>query len=283
MVDEHVIKKLGDKEVKFRQSKNIGREFAPEYLVLHYTAGHKAEGAIDWLTRKDSRVSAHIVIDRNGEITQLVPFNRIAFHAGVSQWEGRKGLNRYLIGIELSNAGKLKQKNKQWITWYNQVIPKKEVITAAHKNKPEILMGWQDYPEEQINAAVDLALLLIEKYNLKDVVGHDDISPLRKWDPGPVFPMDSFRSKVMGRMDDEPVIYQTLTELILLPNPETALENGDFQPLLSGCKLEILNRELNWVQVIITDENDDKKLVGKMGWLPDRFVGRVKEVVEKIE
>ena len=71
---------------------------------MHYTAGASAESSIDWLTNPDARASAHVLIARDGGITQLVPFDRRAWHAGRSRWKDRTGLNGWSFGIELDNA-----------------------------------------------------------------------------------------------------------------------------------------------------------------------------------
>src|SRR5262245_13438472 len=82
---------------------------APEYLVVHFTAGRSAQASVDWLCNPAARASAHVVIGRDGKICQLVPFNLKAWHAGVSAWAGRTGLNSCSIGVELDNAGKLQK------------------------------------------------------------------------------------------------------------------------------------------------------------------------------
>jgi N-acetylmuramoyl-L-alanine amidase len=87
-----------------RPSPNRGGALDPEYLVMHYRAGSSLEESVDWLARKESRASAHVVIGRDGTVVQQVPFNSIDWHAGPSNWEGCAGLNRYAIGIELDNA-----------------------------------------------------------------------------------------------------------------------------------------------------------------------------------
>jgi hypothetical protein len=92
----------------FKASPNRGGSFAhglPDTLVVHFTAGRSAESSVRWLTDKRAKASAHVVIGEDGAITQLVPFNVVAWHAGTSKWKAREGLNRYSIGIELDNPG----------------------------------------------------------------------------------------------------------------------------------------------------------------------------------
>ena len=90
---------VGDR-VTFRATPNHGAELKARYLVFHYTAGRSAESSIESLcTRKpQGNASAHLVLARDGRIVQLLPFNVIAWHAGVSQWNGLVGLNQASIG-----------------------------------------------------------------------------------------------------------------------------------------------------------------------------------------
>ena len=82
-------------------SPNVGGQIQHRYLIIHYTAGPNADVAIRSLVNRDRPVSAHLVIGRDGSITQLVPFNRVAWHAGASRWLGLEGLNpdRYTLRI----------------------------------------------------------------------------------------------------------------------------------------------------------------------------------------
>jgi len=263
--------KKGKEVGGYWESKNIGGPLVPKYLVIHYTAGYTPEGAIDWLSRKDSKVSAHLVVGRDGSITQLVPFNRIAFHAGLSAWEGLSGLNNYSIGIELDNAGRLYKKHNEWVGPFGKKIKHSEVLLATHKYDAKEY-GWHSFPEAQINSAVEISLALIEKYGLLDVVGHDDISPRRKWDPGPAFPMDSFRSKVMGRMEDSPVFFTT-TDKVTIHNPLNKNSAGEIiGKLEKGTRVELLEHYLYWSHVVVVDATSE--LTGVTGWVSSCFLTR---------
>ena len=85
-------------------------------VIIHYTAGTSAKGSAAWLCNPQAGASAHLVIGREGEIYQLIPFTTKAWHAGVSQYQGRKGFNNYSIGIELDNAGPLKRSDRNTST-----------------------------------------------------------------------------------------------------------------------------------------------------------------------
>ena len=114
--------------------------------------------AIKKLTEIQSGVSIHYFIKQNGEIILMVPDLYVAWHAGDSQWKKYKLLNKNSIGIEISNPG--------------------------HK------FGYKNFTKKQINSLIKLSLLLIKKFNIKKnyILGHSDIAPERKKDPGEKFP-----------------------------------------------------------------------------------------------
>lgn len=185
--------------VRYEPSPNGGGIINPRYLIIHYTAGTTADGAINWFLKKEANASAHLVIDRDGSTTQMKDFNIKAWHAGQSEWAQITGLNSHSIGIEIVNAGKLKETaDGEWINWSGNKIPSHEVLIDTHKNERSSA-GWQIFTNEQIKVVMEVSLCLHKQYNFLDVLGHDDISPNRKIDPGPAFPLISLQSKVLGR------------------------------------------------------------------------------------
>ncbi|MBS0232398.1 MAG: N-acetylmuramoyl-L-alanine amidase [Proteobacteria bacterium] len=129
----------------------------PSLLILHYTGMASAERAIDWLARPDSGVSCHYVIDESGKITQLVPEERRAWHAGVSCWRGETDINSHSIGIEIHNPG--------------------------HQN------GYPDFPAAQMQAVVALSKDIARRHRIApdNILAHSDVAPGRKIDPGEKF------------------------------------------------------------------------------------------------
>lgn len=189
----------GANPVDFVATPNKGGKIQPLYLMLHYTAGLKASGAIDWFQKPVAEASAHLVIDRDGTITQMVDFNLRAWHAGKSEYNGLTGMNAYSIGIEIVNGGKLKKNETgKWRTWSGEVVPPEEVTVATHKHESHPA-GWHLYTAKQIETTVEAGIALRKQYNLIEVLGHDDVSPNRKVDTGPAFPMISVAGKIMGR------------------------------------------------------------------------------------
>lgn len=129
-----------------------------DMLVLHYTGMKTAAEALARLCDPAARVSAHYTIDRDGTVYRHVPEERRAWHAGESFWAGAKNVNGRAIGIELVNPG--------------------------HE------FGYEAFPETQIEALIDLASGIMQRHAIRAsrVVGHSDIAPARKTDPGELFP-----------------------------------------------------------------------------------------------
>lgn len=184
--------------VTFTASPNHGGAVKPLLLILHYTASLTTQEAVSWFETPAARASAHLVIGRDGKIVQMVAFDEIAWHAGASEWGTLTDLNRYSIGVEIVDAGKLQRQAGRWVDWKWRVVPDDQVVELTHKLE-STPAGWQVYTEAQLESALESALALHAAYSFVDIVGHDDVAPSRKRDPGPAFPLLSFRSKVLGR------------------------------------------------------------------------------------
>ena len=171
------------------------------FLVIHFTSGWTAQSSVDfWKTPDANGASAHVIIDRDGSIIQCRPFNRTCGHAGISKWKDPKsgkiyvGLNSCSIGIELANAGDMSRNPDVYPSTMGGLagVPIPRVL-ARHKNGGREI-GWELYPTAQLDACETLSKALVARYNLDDVIGHDDIAPNRKVDPGPAFPMLELRT-----------------------------------------------------------------------------------------
>ena len=139
-----------------------------DMLVIHYTGMVPDAKALDWMCDPASQVSAHYFIDETGAICRLVPEDRRAWHAGVSAWRGATDINSRSIGIELSNPG--------------------------HD------FGYRDFPRPQIDALTELATDILARHPIppRNVVGHSDIAPARKLDPGERFPWQQMAAAGIG-------------------------------------------------------------------------------------
>ncbi|QIG67938.1 N-acetylmuramoyl-L-alanine amidase lysozyme-like protein [Rhizobium phage RHph_Y68] len=160
-----------------------------KYIVVHYTAGGDYENDVKTLSSSPKQVSCHLVIGRDqGQITQVGNFDQIQWHAGASQWEGINGLNSYSIGIEMTNPGwmELSADKKTATTYYGKrySVEGNNLIIARHKALGEKEYAWLPYTQFQLQALQDIVEALKAEYpSIKEVVGHEQISPGRKQDP----------------------------------------------------------------------------------------------------
>ncbi len=161
----------------------------PRWLIHHYSVGATGSGDAALLHGENpNHVSVQFVIGREGKVFQCADTNISCNHAGRSEWEGVEGLNRHSIGIEYTN--------------YGFGFPEKHhsSVMLAHKNDPHRIMAWEVFPEEQIMAGVALTKWLFETIpSLRESLGHDDISPGRKSDPGPAFADAMARMKAVSK------------------------------------------------------------------------------------
>lgn len=257
--------------VPYKPTPNKGGKYLPQYLIMHFTGATSADSAINWFLNKNAQASAHLVIGNDGSITQMAPFNVVTWHAGKSQWAGLVGLNQHSIGIELANAGMLEHQGGNWVSRLDKkIIPNEMVKVAAHKNGgPET--GWQGYSEVQLQVAQEIANLLVAHYKLKDVLGHEDIAPGRKTDPGPAFPMTAFRSKAMGRKDETLDDYLTLDALNIRSGPGAEFEPIT-KPLPKGTLVSVIRTQGSWSFVDV--ETTVHGLNDLQGWVATRFLGK---------
>ncbi|WP_047308842.1 N-acetylmuramoyl-L-alanine amidase [Rhodopseudomonas palustris] len=191
------------RQLRFVRSPNIGGKLRPEYIVIHDTAsGLTDSGDVSWLTNPAAKVSAHVVVARDGRITQLVPFNVVAWHAGQSVWKGRKFLNGFAIGIEIDNPGKLQK--------VADGVYKSAVCTIDTNKDPSLVVKyaktaahgagyWLMYSDAQIEAVKELCAAICAEYQISDIVTHWMISPGRKIDTNPLYPLDDLRNAVLRR------------------------------------------------------------------------------------
>jgi len=247
----------------------------PDTIVIHYTAGRSAESSVRSLCSERSKASAHLVIGRDGSIFQLVPFDMTAWHAGKSHHTatGREGINKYSIGIELDNAGLLsKQNDTSFLSWFGQSYPASEVISGVHQNEQKERY-WHLYTEAQLMACLEICRLLSSHYPIKYVLGHEEISPGRKIDPGPAFPLQKFRDKILDLdRSDEDGEMSLLTQKTMMVNIDRlnvrtgpGVDHGLArpEPLKEGDSLLVIASEGKWVQV---DAN------GLVGWVNGKYL-----------
>jgi len=189
--------------IPYLAARQIGGTITPEIVVLHDTAGSLNPGSSRDYLASSSAVSVHFVIERDGTITQLVPTNRRAAHAGQSSFHGRADCNGFSIGIEIVNPGRLTRvAGGGAVSWFGQDYGY-GAFKLADLTTPQHGAGtWMAYTPEQIEAVIALLEALFAGIKtLKDITTHWYISPGRKVDTNPLFPLDSVRARILGRDD----------------------------------------------------------------------------------
>lgn len=223
-------------------------------IILHYTAGGTTSSAVKTLKDPSVKSCAHVVVGRAGEMTQLIPFNLITWHAGESKWQNRVGMNKYSIGIEIVNWGPLDDLGGKFTSWTGTKISDADVKRAVHRNE-SITRCWHTYTEVQIKTVISLCKLLKATYGIKYILGHEEISPGRKQDPGPAFPLDHIRSLILdtNRKDVSSfpkvgIVDVDKLNIRVSPNSESPIIST---PLVERTKLDIIGQQGDWYEVSI--------------------------------
>ena len=231
------------KKRKFKQIK---------FIIFHYTGMKNAKDAIKRLTDNRSKVSSHYFIKNNGNVITLVPELYISWHAGVSSWQNYKSINKHSIGIEISNSG--------------------------HDHR------YKNFSKKQIQSILKLSKFLIRKYKIKkkNILGHSDIAPNRKKDPGEKFPWEflskhkiglwhNLSSKTLNENRQKKInilskknFYNNLSKIgYLIKNPKEIKKN-DYLNLVTKAfqrrfRQELINGEIDQ-ECLLISQNLAKKL-----------------------
>ena len=151
-------------KIRVNKSRNFSKKTKRlkdiQYLIIHYTGMQSARLSMERLKNPNSKLSCHYFINRNGDIYKMIDDNKVAWHAGKSKWKNIRNLNKCSLGIEIQNKGHF--------------------------------IDYQNFPKKQISSLIVLIKSFFKKYKIKktNVLGHSDIAPLRKKDPGEKFPWD---------------------------------------------------------------------------------------------
>jgi N-acetylmuramoyl-L-alanine amidase len=187
----------------FVPTPNKGGSMEPTLIVLHDTAGRLAQGnSVAWFSDPKAKASAHVVVERDGSLTQLVEFNRVAWHAGQSSWRGRSGCNAFSIGIEIVNPGKLTGTPQKATAWFGESFgPEFGIVRASTPTHGDGY--WMPYTEDQLVTVEWLITALGRAYPIAEVVAHHDISPGRKVDTTPLMDWRRMRAALEHSNEEE--------------------------------------------------------------------------------
>ena len=208
-----------------------------KFVIIHYTGMQSEIESIKRLINPKSKVSCHYLINRNGRVIQLVKDTRVAWHAGKSKWKKFINLNNNSLGIELVNKG--------------------------HE------YGYQNFSNKQIKSLIRLCKKLKKKYFIKkeNFLGHSDIAPLRKNDPGEKFPWKSLSNHNIGRWYKKRSNY----DLVLKKKNESQFFKNLYK---IGYRYFNINKR----------NSDDKKIIKSFQrhYLPSNVTGRLDQKTFKI-
>jgi N-acetylmuramoyl-L-alanine amidase len=188
-----------------------------KFIIFHYTGMKNESDAITRLTNIQSEVSCHYLIKNNGEIVKVVPDLYIAWHAGKSSWKNYKFLNQNSIGIEITNPG--------------------------HE------FGYKKFSEKQISSLLKLSKFLLKKYKIsqKNILGHSDIAPDRKKDPGEKFPWEYLSKNKIG-------LWHTLKKQELIKNRTLKTNKSEKEFFFNNLFT------IGYSKKILKDQNKDNHL-----------------------
>ncbi len=175
-----------------------------KHIIIHYTGMATAEASIKRLRDKKSKVSCHYLIDEKGSLIRLVDDKDIAWHAGVSFWNNYSSLNKNSIGIEIQNKGEPAR--------------------------------YEKFKSKQIQMLIELILDLKNKYKVSNyhILGHSDISPDRKTDPGYLFPWTLLQKNNIGLLPSKKILRKKILKNKEIPIVQDLLKKFGYQIQITG-------------------------------------------------
>ncbi|TCT37681.1 N-acetylmuramoyl-L-alanine amidase [Martelella mediterranea] len=285
MHPEMTVKNHRIPSIWYKQTSNLssGRTLNPSMIVMHYTTGWNGEGSRNWLMgaaggTSNEGSSAHVVIDRDGTAWQIAPFNRVAWHAGPSRYGDLESLNNHAIGLEFVNSGPLSPDGDgQWIDPYGHRRSDDELnaaggfIKASHPRVGGLVYAWPNYTKVQLATGYAILKALADQYPISAIVSHEEIDT-RGWktDPGPAFPMESFRQLLGDRNPAPRVKSVTASRLNIRKGPGVGYARIDPPGALdTGTIVRVLSADDVWRLV----EVNDGPLSGVRGWVHGAYLG----------
>ncbi|PCJ96708.1 MAG: hypothetical protein COA52_00440 [Hyphomicrobiales bacterium] len=258
-----------------------------KFIVVHYTAGTSYKSDVRVLSSAKAQVSCHLVVGPSGKITQVGDFDDVLWHAGKSKWRGLHGLNRHSIGIEVTCPGPVEYVGKDssnrriFKTWSGHKLVEGVspwgFVKKQHRNGGRT-KWWATFTLKQNEVLAELIPLIVDMYGVTEVVGHDDIAPTRKQDPGPSMSR-SLWSLIEGRNEDGQTIESSAVGSInnrayIVTTPDNSNLNTRDAPngkiigsLPNGTPVDHIGVKDKWIKV--------KSPAGYKGWVYGKYLKRV--------
>ena len=273
--------KLYADNIEYHNTKKKSGKIDPKFIVIHYTASANFEGDVRTLSTSSVQASCQLVVGPNGEIAQIGNLNDNLWHAGRSKWRGYNGLNKYSIGIEVTSPGPVdKIGDNLYKTWYGKTVSTSDgysFVEARHPNGGPTKY-WAVFTQKQIEVLKELVPTLMQYYGIKEVVGHDEISPDRKIDPGPCCPKSlwaAFDNRNVEPEEEKEIkeplegfkTYEVERNLSTNLNVRDEANGRKIGSIPPGTLVERLNRRGSWIKI---------RTPGKYeGWVFGKYLNEV--------
>lgn len=262
-IKNHKLYKDG-KQVNWFPTKNKSGVIKPLYIVVHDTASPLSpQGDINWLAGiGNNGSSAHFVVARDGNITQLSNCNVGTWHAGQSKWNGKSNCNSFTIGIEIDNPGKMiKVGTNQYKSYYGILVDDDKVDFVLAQTPQHGSGYWATYTPQQIEAVIGMCQAMIKFYGCTEIITHWQISPGRKVDTNPLFPLEMVRERAFGNrsvkftVQPEIKFVEDATVLVDNLNLRATPQMGQniITELSKGTRVDVQGLEGDWYRVMLSD------------------------------
>ena len=257
IVNHKLVREEGDPfEIRYDQSPNMGGAMTVQHLIVHSTQGPLIS-TVNWFKRQ-SGLSTHLVISEDGdEIVQMVPFNRRGVHAHT--------YNVNSIGIELEYPGPL-LKSKSIMYRYIEAYGDERKFTTGAQNDPRF-KTWPNFQGPQLETLVKVTRLLMNTYHFESILRHEEINS-GKMDPGPMFPMITFREKLSGKRDI--IMEETSRDIHLRTAPDMSATCFLPKCVPANTKVSVIDERKGWVLVEVMEALDG--LEWQIGWIPSDYI-----------
>jgi N-acetylmuramoyl-L-alanine amidase len=221
---------------------HIAGTINPELIVVHDATHHLQKyphknSVVHYLKRNTRKVAYHVLLERDGSVVQMAPFNRKVHHAGRSSWKGKDSCNEFSIGVAMANPGPLKgtpENAKSWFNqWYDQGVVRKK--SALHGSS-EL---WLQYTDAQLETLQRIVSELKATYNIEDVAGHYQVSPGRKIDTSPLLDLKSLGQTEPPEVEIQPECHQVLASNSREYKTAGVVKTGAATGAIAGAGLEI--------------------------------------------
>lgn len=250
------------KPVRFVRANAHGGAQSPKICVLHDTAGHSRKfSSVEWFASKQCPHSAHFVVELDGTITQMVETNKRAWHAGESSWKGTRYLNSCSVGIEIVNPGKMDATGKAWFGPAAKPDEIEHKVTKTHGDG-----HWLPYTPEQIAAVTAICKAVVAEYpECNEILTHWEISPGRKIDTNPLFPLREVRKAVLDPEPEVPVaaIVEPVQPVVeapaVLASPSLVKEAAKSRSVryMLGAIFAWIEAKLGFLKSVLPEANKD--------------------------